>query len=154
MNYWLFKSEPGEFGISDLMRRTGRTEHWDGVRNYQARNYMRDEMRKGDLAFFYHSNCTNPGIVGIVRVVREAYPDLTALDPSSKYYDAGTNLSKPRWFMVDVQFVREMNRVITLAEMKECSELDGMPLLRRGSRLSVTPVTEEQWRFILGLEAR
>jgi len=154
MNYWLFKSEPDEFGIGDLIQRPGRTEHWDGVRNYQARNYMRDEMRKGDLAFFYHSNCPSPGIVGIVRVIREAYPDFTAFDPSSKHYDAGANPSNPRWFMVDVQFVRELKRVITLAEMKACLELDGMPLLQRGSRLSVMPVREEHWRFILGLEAR
>jgi predicted RNA-binding protein with PUA-like domain len=152
MNYWLLKSEPGEFGIGDLKRCTGGTEHWDGVRNYQARNFMRDEMRKGDLAFFYHSNCASPGIVGIIRVVREAYPDFTAFDPSSKHFDAGTNPSNPRWYMVDVQFLRELKRVITLAEMKAFPELDGMPLLQRGSRLSVMPVSEGHWRFILGLE--
>jgi predicted RNA-binding protein with PUA-like domain len=153
MNYWLMKSEPDVFGIDDLASRPKKTEHWDGVRNYQARNMMRDEMKKGDQAFFYHSNCKEPGIVGIVTVARGGYPDFTAWDPSSKYYDPKSSEQNPRWFMVDVRFKRKLKRVITLEELKGHSEaLEGLPLLRRGNRLSVMPVTEAQWDYILSLE--
>lgn len=152
MKYWLMKSEPSEFSIDDLAARPKRTEHWDGVRNYQARNMMRDEMKQGDQVLFYHSNCAEPGIVGIAKVAREAYPDHTAFDPEDAHYDPKSDPDDPRWFMVDVQFVRKLKRTISLTELKECSELTGMPLVRRGNRLSVMPVTKRQWDFILGLE--
>jgi predicted RNA-binding protein with PUA-like domain len=152
MNYWLMKTEPSVFGIDDLQKRPGQTEHWDGVRNYQARNMMRDEMKVGDRVFFYHSNCDVPGIVGIAEIVREAYPDFTAFDPDSKYFDPKSSPDSPRWFMVDVRLVRKLARTITLEELKNYSELQDLVLLRRGNRLSVMPVSEEQWRFIEGLE--
>jgi len=154
MAYWLMKSEPDVFGIDHLAARPDRTEPWDGVRNYQARNMMRDEMKAGDQVFFYHSNCAEPGIVGIMEVVKEGYPDHTAFDPSGKYYDSKSDPENPRWFMVDVRYVRHLKRNISLVELKQHVDgpLDGMPLLRRGNRLSVMPVTAEQWDFILTLE--
>ena len=129
-----------------------KTEHWDGVRNYQARNMMRDDMKKGDLVFFYHSNCDEPGIVGIMQVVREGYPDHTAFNPETKYYDPKSDPDKPRWFMVDVQYQRHTKRVITLAELKEYPELEDCPLVRKGNRLSIMPLSKKQWDFILKLE--
>ncbi len=132
MKYWLMKSEPGEFGIDDLESRPGQIEHWDGVRNYQARNMMRDEMKTGDLVFFYHSNCETPGIVGIARIVREAYPDPTAFDPDNKHFDPSSKPENPRWFMVDVQFVRKLKRTITLSELKDKPELEGLGLDPQG----------------------
>jgi predicted RNA-binding protein with PUA-like domain len=152
VNYWLFKSEPDVFGIDHLMKMPKRTEHWDGVRNYQARNMLRDGMRRGDLAFFYHSNCAEPGIVGIVEIVREGYPDFTAFDPDTKYFDPKSDPDNPRWYMVDLKFKRRLERTVTLAELKEHPELEGMPLVRKGNRLSVMPVAPEHWEFILGLE--
>jgi predicted RNA-binding protein with PUA-like domain len=152
MSYWLMKSEPDVFGIDDLKNAPKATEPWDGVRNYQARNMMRDEMKRGDLVFFYHSNCKTPGIVGIAKVVKEAYPDFTALDPESKYYDPKSTPDHPRWFMVDVKFVRRLKRTITLEELKGDRRLEGFPLIRRGNRLSIMPVTEKQWHHILSLE--
>ena len=154
MNYWLMKSEPDVFGIDDLKNRPGRTEPWDGVRNYQARNMMRDQMKRGDLAFFYHSNCDDPGIVGIMTVAREGYPDHTAFDPQAKYYDPKSDPGNPRWYMVDVRYKRKLKRTITLQELKQYGggPLADMPLLRKGNRLSVMPVTAGQWDFILGLE--
>jgi predicted RNA-binding protein with PUA-like domain len=154
MGYWLMKSEPDTFGIDDLAARPGQTEPWDGVRNYQARNMMRDEMRVGDPVLFYHSNCDQPGIVGIAEVAREAYPDHTAFDPEAKYYDPKSDPQNPRWFMVDLRYVRHLRRNITLAELKTYADtaLEGLPLVRRGNRLSIMPVTPSQWEFILGLE--
>lgn len=152
MNYWLMKSEPDVFGIDHLRKRPKQTEHWDGVRNYQARNMLRDQMRVGDRVFFYHSNCAEPGIVGIARIVRAGYPDHTALDPESKYHDPKSTPENPRWYMVDVKFERKLARTITLDELKRCPELADMPLVRRGNRLSIVPVTAAQWEFILGLE--
>lgn len=152
MNYWLVKSEPDEFSIDDLYRRPKRTEHWDGVRNYQARNFMRDGMKKGDQVFFYHSNCETPGIVGIARVVREAYPDHTAFDPEDPHYDPKSDPENPRWLMVDVQYVRKLKRTISLAELKDNPALEDMALVRKGNRLSVMPVTDEQWQTILDME--
>lgn len=146
------KSEPSEFGIDDLERRPDRTEGWDGVRNYQARNMMRDEMQPGDGVLFYHSNCETPGIVGIARIVRAAYPDPTAFDPSNKHYDPKSDPASPRWYMVDVRLERKLARTISLAELKSCPRLDGFALLRRGNRLSVMPVEPDQWDFILSLE--
>ncbi|CAG1022913.1 EVE domain-containing protein [Methylomonas sp. LL1] len=152
MNYWLMKSEPDAFGIDDLEQRPGQTEHWDGVRNYQARNMMRDEMKVGDQVFFYHSNCEQPGIVGIAQVSKESYADFTAFDPDDKHFDPKSNPDKPTWFMVDVQFVRKLKRTISLRELKQKSELADLALVRRGNRLSIMPVSQQQWQFILGLE--
>ncbi|MGQ7848344.1 EVE domain-containing protein [Granulosicoccus sp. 3-233] len=151
MNYWLFKSEPDAFSIDDLKAMKGKKDHWDGIRNYQARNLMRDEMKKGDLGFFYHSSCKVPGIVGIVEVVREAYPDHTALDPESKYHDPKSTVDDPRWVMVDVRFKRKFDDVLSLSALREVEALSDMVLLRKGSRLSIQPVTESQWQTILGL---
>jgi len=152
MNYWLMKSEPDVFSIDDLKKAPRRTEPWDGVRNYQARNMMRDSMKAGDLAFFYHSNCKEPGIAGIMEIVREGYPDSTALDPAARYYDPKSDPENPRWYRVDVRHVRKLKRVITLTELKEHPELMDLQLLRRGNRLSVMPVSRNQWEYILALE--
>lgn len=149
MNYWLFKSEPNTFSIDDLARRPKQTEHWDGVRNYQARNMLRDEIKKGDLGFFYHSSCTPPGIAGIVEVVKEGYPDNTAWDIRSAHYDAGSTPDNPRWYMVDVKLVKKFPRFITLDEIKRQSKLKDMLILRKGNRLSITPVTNSEWKVIL-----
>ncbi|OOG24800.1 EVE domain-containing protein [Thioalkalivibrio denitrificans] len=149
MAYWLMKSEPDVFGIDDLKR--VKVEPWDGVRNYQARNMMRDEMKKGDQAFFYHSNCEVPGIVGIMTIARAGYPDDTAFDPEAKYYDPKSDPDNPRWYRVDVRFKRKFRKVIPLSELKTCPELADMPLVRKGNRLSIMPVTPEQWQFIMGL---
>jgi predicted RNA-binding protein with PUA-like domain len=152
MNYWLMKSEAGEFSIDDLARRPRQTEPWDGVRNYQARNLLRDSVRLGDLAFFYHSSCETPGIAGIMKIVREAYPDGTAFDPDNEHFDPKSHPSRPTWFMVDVQLVRKLKRTIALTELKDRPELGSLALVRRGNRLSIMPVTEAQWRFILSVE--
>ena len=152
MNYWLMKSEPDVFGIEDLVKRPDKTEPWDGVRNYQARNMMRDDMKKGDLAFLYHSNCKEPGIAGIMKIVREGYPDHTAFDAKEKYFDPKSDPDNPRWYMVDVRHVRTLKRVITLTELKTHDELSGLPLVRRGNRLSVMPIIKTHWDFILSLE--
>jgi predicted RNA-binding protein with PUA-like domain len=150
MQYWLMKSEPDVFGIDDL-ERVGR-EPWDGIRNYQARNFMRDQMRVGDKAFFYHSNAEPIGIAGIMRIASEPYPDPTAFDPEAKYYDPKSDPDKPRWQLIDVEFERKLKRVITLAELRTHPELEEMGLLRKGNRLSIMPVAPEHWEFILGLE--
>lgn len=154
MKYWLMKSEPDVFGIDDLAKSPRKTEHWDGIRNYQVRNMLRDEMKKGDLALFYHSNCKEPGIVGIMRIAREAYPDHTAFDPDSKYYDPKSDPENPRWLMVDVQFVEKFGRNIGLQELKNHHILAEMQILRRGNRLSVTPISKKHWDYILKLAAR
>jgi len=151
MQYWLMKSEPDTFSIDALCRRPGGTEHWDGVRNYQARNMMRDQMRLGDQVFFYHSNCAEPGIVGIMEVAREGYADFLAFDPKDPHFDPQSTPDNPRWFMVDVKYVRHLPRTITLRELKEKAELTDLALVRRGNRLSIMPVTEAQWNFILSL---
>ena len=150
MAYWLMKSEPDAYSIDDL-ERDGR-DMWDGIRNYQARNMMRDEMRVGDKVFFYHSNCKEPGIVGIAKVASKPYPDPTQFDPESKYYDPKSSEDDPRWLLVDVEFVRKLSRTITLTELKAQPLLDGMILLRRGNRLSIMPVDKMHWDHILGLE--
>ena len=154
MRYWLMKSEPEVFGLDDLAARPGQTEPWDGVRNYQARNMMRDEMRPGDRVFFYHSNCTVPGIVGIAEIASEPRPDPSAFDPESKYHDPKSDPASPRWYLVDVRYIRHLRRVIPLAELKThaAGALEGLPLVRRGNRLSIMPVTPEQWVFILSLQ--
>ncbi|HWU77425.1 MAG TPA: EVE domain-containing protein [Rhodanobacter sp.] len=150
MNYWLMKSEPDAFSIDDLKR--NKREPWDGVRNYQARNFMRDGMRPGDKVFFYHSNCNPPGIVGIAEVATDAYPDPSQFNPKSKYFDPASSRDKPRWMLVDVKFVKKLKRTITLDELKADEALAEMPLVRKGNRLSVMPVDSTHWKHILGLE--
>jgi predicted RNA-binding protein with PUA-like domain len=150
MKHWLMKSEPDTFSIDDLKRK--KREAWDGVRNYQARNFMRDEMRAGDPVFFYHSNCAEPGIAGVAEVASDAYPDPSQFDPKSKYFDPGASRDNPRWMLVDVKFVRKLKRVITLDELKNHAEIADMRLLRKGNRLSVMPVEAPEWRYILELE--
>lgn len=150
MQYWLMKSEPDSFGIDEL-EKVG-TEPWDGVRNYQARNMMRDQMQPGDPILFYHSNCKVPGIVGIAEIATAGYPDKTAFDPDAKYYDPKSDPDNPRWYLVDIKFVRKLKRTISLAELREQESLTEMPLVRKGNRLSVMPVTEPQWNAILAME--
>lgn len=152
MNYWLMKSEPNAFSIDDLQQLPLQTEHWDGVRNYQARNMMRDDMKVGDQVFFYHSNCATPGIVGLMEVVRESYPDHTAFDPQSKYFDPKSAPEQPRWFMVDIKYLRHTKRVLSLAELKDHELLENMPLVRKGNRLSIMPLAAAEWNYILRLE--
>jgi predicted RNA-binding protein with PUA-like domain len=152
MAYWLMKSEPDVFGIDDLAKAEGKTTHWDGVRNFQARNFMRD-MRRGDLAFFYHSSCDEPGVAGVVTVVKEAYPDHTAFDEDDPHFDADSDPANPRWYMVDVKLERKFRRTVTLATLREHEKraLEGLTLLKRGNRLSITPVGAAHWKFILDL---
>lgn len=152
MNYWLMKSEPSVFSIDDLANKPNQIYCWDGVRNYQARNMMRDDMKNGDLAFFYHSNCAEPAIVGIMEVVKESYPDFSAFDENDKYFDPKSNPNNPRWFMVDLKFIRKFSRPITLKELKIVPQLADLALVRRGNRLSIMPVAATQWDFILNLE--
>jgi predicted RNA-binding protein with PUA-like domain len=149
MRYWLMKTEPDEFSIDDLAKK--KIEPWTGVRNYQARNFMR-EMKPGDGVLFYHSSCEVPGVAGIAEVATDAYPDSTQFDRKSDYYDAASKRGEPRWSLVDVRYKRKLKRVIPLAELKDRKELDGFALLARGNRLSVLPVAKAQWDFILGLE--
>jgi predicted RNA-binding protein with PUA-like domain len=149
MQYWLMKSEPSVFSIDDLQKRPHQTEHWDGVRNYQVRNMIRDQMQVGDRAFFYHSSCDVPGIVGIIELVTRGYPDATAWDNTHKGYDPASTPESPRWYMVDVRFVEKFGRTITLNELREQAALVDMPLLRKGNRLSIIPVTPSQWQAIL-----
>ena len=149
MNYWLFKSEPDAFSIDDLAAMKGKRDHWDGIRNYQARNLMRDEMKKGDLGFFYHSSCKVPAVVGTVEIVKEAYPDHTAFDPNEKYYDAKSAPDNPRWFMVDVKLKQKFSDPIPLSSLREMPALKEMVLLQKGSRLSVQPVKAKEWKAIL-----
>lgn len=152
MRYWLMKSEPDAFSIDDLAR--AGTEPWSGVRNYQARNFMRDGMQPGDGVLFYHSSCAEPGVVGVAQVASEAYPDPTQFDRGSDYFDPKSSPEEPRWVLVDVAFERKLARTITLAELKEQSRLDGFALLQRGNRLSILPVTKAQWNAILALEMK
>lgn len=151
MSYWLFKSEPSVFGIDDLVKRPNQTEHWDGVRNYQARNFLRDEIKKGDEAFFYHSSSNPSGIVGIIKIIKSGYPDYTAWDINSDHYDSATSEGNPRWYMVDVKFVKKFNNIITLADIKSNPHLAKMRVAQPGNRLSITPVTEKEWNIILSM---
>ncbi len=154
MRYWLMKTEPTTFGVEDLERAKNKTTCWDGVRNYQARNMLRDDMKKGDLAFLYYSSTEVPGIVAIMRIVKEGYPDPTSFDRKNHHYDPDSDPENPRWFMVDVQLDRRLTRVIALEELRKhaTKELKNMVLLRRGNRLSITPVEPTEWKFILSLE--
>ena len=149
--YWLMKSEPSVYSIGDLQR-DGSTS-WEGVRNYQARNFMRDDIRLGDGVLFYHSNAKPMGIYGVAEVVREAYPDDTAFDPNSRYYDAKSDSAKPTWLMVDVGYVRTFKTPITLAALKEIPGLEAMMVIRKGSRLSVQPVTQQEWDVVMRIAA-
>jgi predicted RNA-binding protein with PUA-like domain len=155
MNYWLMKSEPSTFGIDDLARARNRTSSWDGVRNFQARNSLR-AMKRGDLSFFYHSSCEVPGIVGVMKVVKEAYPDPTQFDPKDDHYDPASKPEAPRWYMVDVQLVSRFDQPVTLEQLRAHAngKLRNMVVLKRGNRLSVTPVTKLQWEFIHSLAGR
>ena len=148
LKYWLMKSDPDEFSIDDLQHRPNRTEPWDGVRNYQARNFMRDDMRVNDRVLFYHSRI-NPSVVGTARVVKRAYPDYTAWDPESDHYDPRSSPENPIWFMVDIRLENCFARPVLLKELRRHRELENMMLLRKGSRLSITPVTKEEFSFIL-----
>ena len=153
MNYWLIKSEPEEFSIDDLENAPKQTEHWDGVRNYQARNFMRDTMSVGDPVLFYHSNCAMPAIVGIAEVASTAYPDHTAFDANDPHFDPKSDPDNPRWMMVDVRFKRKTKRPISLKELKEhMTALEGFRLVARGNRLSVMPVEKQHWEYVLSLE--
>ena len=148
--YWLLKSEPESFSFDDLMNAPNQTSHWDGVRNYQARNFMRDEMKIGDLAFFYHTG-DEPGIVGVVEIVKEGYPDHTAVDPKDAHYDPRTKGGESSWSMVDVRAIERLPRPITLSEMRTKPELQGMPLLQKGNRLSVQKVGAAEWNAVFTL---
>ena len=150
MKYWLMKSEPDAYSIDDL-ERDGR-EMWDGIRNYQARNMMRDDMKIGDEVLFYHSNCKEPGVVGIARVVSEPYPDPTQFDSKSRYFDPKSDPDDPRWCLVDVEFIRKLSRNVTLTEIKSQKSLEDMILTRKGNRLSIMPVSKKHWNKILSLE--
>ncbi len=154
MRHWLMKTEPSTFGLEHLAAAARRTTAWDGVRNFQARNMLRDEMRRGDQAFLYHSSCEVPGIVAIMKIVKAGYPDPTAFDRKHHHYDPDSDPANPRWYMVNVQLERRLARTITLEELRAHAgkELAGLALLRRGNRLSITPVETAHWRFILSLE--
>jgi predicted RNA-binding protein with PUA-like domain len=144
------KSEPETYSIDDL--KEFQTDHWDGIRNYQVRNFFRDQMKIGDKAFFYHSNCKEPGIVGLMEIASEAYPDHTAFNSKEKYFDAKSDPENPRWLMLDVTYIRHTKRNITLSELRDHSSLKEMRLLQKGNRLSVIPMTKKEWDYILGLE--
>ena len=154
MNHWLMKSEPSTFGVDHFESAPRRTTAWDGVRNYQARNMLRDEMKRGNKAFLYHSSCAEPGIVAILGVVRGGYPDASAFERGDPHFDPDSDRDDPRWYSVDVKLERRLKRVITLDELRAhaAKELEGMWLLRRGNRLSITPLADAHWRFILSLE--
>lgn len=150
-NYWLLKTEPSTFGINDLAKLPKQTSPWDGVRNYQARNMLRDEIQKGDLALFYHSSCAVPGVAGVVEVVRAGYPDVSALDPESPYHDPKSTQDKPIWYRVDVRLKQIFPHIVALQQLRQITELEEMILLRKGNRLSVMPVTKNQFNRILKL---
>jgi predicted RNA-binding protein with PUA-like domain len=150
MSYWLLKSEPTTFGIDKLSKSPNQTTHWEGVRNYQARNYLR-AMQTGDQAFFYHSNCKVPGITGVVEIVKASYPDQTAFDPESAYYDPRSTSENPRWYRVDVKLVKIFNEIIPLELIKSQTGLDGLALIKRGNRLSVMPVSSKEWKIMMAL---
>jgi len=152
MKHWLMKSEPSVFGIDDLKKAPKKRSAWDGVRNYQVRNMMRDDMQVDDLAFFYHSSCDEPGIYGICRIVKTGYPDHTAFDPTHDHFDPKSKPDSPTWYMVDVEFVERFERPVTLEKLRAHAEkLGDFQILKRGNRLSITPVTSAEWRYIVAL---
>lgn len=153
MSYWLFKTEPGCFSFDDLKNRPNMIEHWDGVRNFQARNFLRDRIKTGDMVLFYHSSIPQPGVVGIAEVVREGYPDFTALDPQGEHFDPKATPADPIWFMVDVRYRETLPRMVTLEQIRSNPLLADMPLVKR-SRLSIQPVRPEEWQIILAMGGR
>ncbi|MCH2183593.1 MAG: EVE domain-containing protein [Mariniblastus sp.] len=153
LRYWLMKSEPTTYSIDDLSKEKNKTTHWDGVRNYQARNIMRDEMKVGDKALFYHSNAKPPGVAGVCRIVKESYPDFTAFDPKDKHFDPKSNQQEPRWFMVDIKLEKKFSRIVSLDEIKAVKALSKMVLVNN-SRLSVQPVTKSEFETILKLASK
>ncbi len=152
--YWLMKSEPSTFSIDDLAKSKNKTTYWDGVRNYQARNFMRDEMKKSDLVLFYHSNAKPTAVVGVCEVVKEGYPDFTAFDPEEKYYDPKSNTDKPTWYMVDIKLKEKFKKPVTLEEIKANPKLKDMKLVQRGNRLSVMPVTKKEFDEIVKMSKK
>ena len=152
MKYWLMKNEPEDYDIDDLKKDT--TEHWDGIRNYQVRNMIRDDMSVGDMAFFYHSNCDIPGIYGLMTINSKPYPDHTAFDKKAKYYDIKSNIDRPTWLMVDVKYKRKLTKIITLKKLKSEKALSKMRVVQKGNRLSITEVEKKDWEYILSLEKR
>ncbi len=154
MNYWLFKSEPESYSIDDLANEKKQTACWDGIRNYQARNMLRDDIKVADKLFFYHSNAKPTGIVGVCKVVKNAYPDHTAFDPNSKYFDPKSSKENIRWVMVDVQLVEKFNGIISLQQLKVTIGLEDMMVCRRGARLSIQPVTAEQWKIVMNISKK
>ena len=151
MKYWLMKSEPDVYSIDHLAEEVKGTAYWDGIRNYQARNFMRDDMEVGDLAFFYHSNCSEPGIVGIIEIASAAYPDHTAFDPKDKHFDPKSDKTNPRWFMVDVKLRRKFRNSLSLKDIRLEKKLSKMRLVQRGNRLSISPVTKTEWDHIIAM---
>jgi len=154
MNYWLFKSEPDAFSIDDLASKPKQTEHWDGIRNYQARNYLRDEVKQGDQVLFYHSSCKEVGIAGLAEVVKEAYPDHSQFNPESKYFDPKASPDNPRWVMVDVQFKQKFSKVLPLAKIKNMPAISEIGLVKKGHRLSIMPVNENEFSILLKAATR
>lgn len=146
-NYWLCKSEPDVYSIDDLKK--DYETYWDGVRNYEARNFLRDKIKKGDIVLFYHSNCDEPGVYGICEVIREGYPDFTQFDPTSKYFDPKSKIENPTWYMIDIKFIRKFKKPVLLKEIKDNRNLKNMRLVQKGNRLSVMPVTEKEFEEIL-----
>ena len=149
MRYWLMKSEPSDVSIDDLASLPEKTIAWYGVRNYQARNFMRDQMSVGDPVFFYHSSCSEPGIAGIAEVCKLAYPDATQFDPTSKYFDPKATSQNPRWFNVEVKFIKK-TRLVGIKELRSYPDLSSLRILQTGNRLSITPVDPSEWQFIIG----
>jgi predicted RNA-binding protein with PUA-like domain len=150
MRYWLMKSEPSDVSIDDLSSLPEKTIAWYGVRNYQARNFMRDQMSVGDPVFFYHSSCSEPGIAGIAEVCKLAYPDTTQFDPTSKYFDPKATSQSPRWFNVEVKFIKK-TRLVGIKELRSYPDLSSLRILQTGNRLSITPVDPSEWQFIMGI---
>ena len=154
MAYWLFKTEPDAFSIDDLANRPQQTEPWDGVRNYQARNFLRDDIALGDKVFIYHSSCKTVGIAGVAEVVKAGYPDTTQFDPESKYYDPKSSETNPRWFRVDVKFVEKFPSVIPLSTIKSMPNITELGVVKKGSRLSIMPVVENEWQQLCAVAKR
>lgn len=152
--YWLFKSEPSAYSFNDLLNEENRTAEWDGVRNYQARNFMRDDMKVGDYVLFYHSNAKPPGVIGTARIVREGYPDDSAWNLDSRYYDPKSDSANPTWMMVDIKAEQRLSRFISLNELKANPALSEMLVTKRGQRLSIQPVTAEEWAEVLAMAER
>jgi predicted RNA-binding protein with PUA-like domain len=151
MNYWIFKSEPDEFSFDDLLKRPKKTEPWTGVRNYQARNFLRDDVKKGDKVLFYHSSTAVPAVVGIAEVVKEAYPDPSQFDIKSDYFDEGSKKDNPRWLAVTIKAVKKLKQVVTLEQIKQQEKLRDMRLVQRGNRLSISPVSKQEFEIIIKL---